>query len=59
MDSNIYPVPEATRKRTLIDEDRYEEMYARSVSDNEGFWADAAQRIVDDCYQLVGPRPCI
>ncbi|MDH4054526.1 MAG: acetate--CoA ligase [Gammaproteobacteria bacterium] len=45
MDSNIYPVPEATRKRTLIDEDRYEEMYARSVSDNEGFWADAAQRI--------------
>jgi len=45
MDSNIYPVPEATRKRTLIDEARYEEMYARSVSDNEGFWAEEARRI--------------
>ena len=45
MDSNIYPVSEATRKRTLIDEARYEEMYARSVSDNEGFWAEEARRI--------------
>ena len=45
MDSNIYPVPEATKKRTLIDEAKYEEMYARSVSDNEGFWAEEAQRI--------------
>jgi acetyl-CoA synthetase len=28
-----------------IDASRYEEMYARSVSDPEGFWAEAAQRL--------------
>ena len=28
-----------------IDAARYEEMYARSVSDPEGFWAEAAQRL--------------
>lgn len=45
METRIYPVPEATRKRALIDAARYEEMYARSIEDNDGFWAEQAQRI--------------
>jgi acetyl-CoA synthetase len=42
---NIYPVPEAVKERALIDKAGYEEMYARSVEDNEGFWAEQARRI--------------
>ena len=42
---NIYPVPEAVKKRALIDKAGYEEMYARSVKDNEAFWAEQAERI--------------
>ena len=45
MDTHVYPVPDATKERTLIDQQRYEEMYARSLADNEGFWAEQAQRI--------------
>jgi len=41
----IYPVPAATLERTLINEEKYNEMYARSVQDNEGFWAEQAERI--------------
>ena len=45
MDTNSYPVPEATKERTLVTEAQYKEMYARSVNDNEGFWADQAKRV--------------
>ena len=45
MDTRIYPVPEATKERTLITAAQYDEMYARSVDDNEEFWEDQAQRL--------------
>ena len=45
METNIYPVPEATKERALITEAQYKEMYSRSVNDNEGFGADQAKRI--------------
>jgi acetyl-CoA synthetase len=45
MDTQIYPVPEAAKERALIDKAGYEEMYARSIEDNEAFWAEQAQRI--------------
>ncbi len=45
MESHIYPVPAATEKRALIKAADYVEMYARSVDDNEGFWAEQAKRI--------------
>ncbi len=45
MDTKTYPVPEATKERTLITTAKYEEMYARSLQDNEGFWAEQAQRV--------------
>ena len=45
MVEQVYPVPEAVQKRALIDAAKYEAMYARSVEDNEGFWAEQAQRV--------------
>ena len=43
--SDIYPVSEETKARALIDEAGYKEMYARSIEDPEGFWAEQAKRI--------------
>ena len=43
--SDIYPVNAETKKRALIDETGYAEMYARSVNENEAFWAEQASRI--------------
>ncbi len=45
METQLYPVPESTRARSLIDAAKYDEWYARSVEDNEGFWSEQAQRI--------------
>ncbi len=45
MMTRIYAVDAATASRALIDAAGYEEMYQRSVTDNEGFWAEQAQRI--------------
>jgi acetyl-CoA synthetase len=43
--SEIYPVSTETRARALIDESGYRELYAKSIEDNEGFWAEQAKRI--------------
>ena len=43
--SDIYPVGDDTKSRALIDAAGYEAMYARSVEDNEAFWAEQAKRV--------------
>ena len=43
--TDIYPVNDEIRARALIDAAGYEKMYARSVEDNEAFWAEQAGRI--------------
>ena len=43
--TELYPVDDQTRARTLIDAQCYERMYRRSVQDNEGFWAEQAARV--------------
>ena len=43
--TKTYAVDSATASRALIDAAGYEEMYEKSVTDNEGFWAEQAQRI--------------
>ncbi len=42
----IYPIAPAAAARTHIDEARYRAMYARSVADPAGFWADQAAEFV-------------
>ena len=41
----VIAVPEAAARTAHIDKAKYQEMYARSVSDPEGFWAEHGKRI--------------
>ncbi|HSC61882.1 MAG TPA: acetate--CoA ligase [Rhizomicrobium sp.] len=45
MSDTLIPVSADAKKRTFIDHAKYEEMYLRSVSDPEAFWAHEAKRI--------------
>lgn len=45
MDQGIYPVPEHWAKNALVDAAQYQQMYARSVTEPERFWAEEAQRL--------------
>ncbi|HEX2366283.1 MAG TPA: AMP-binding protein, partial [Bradyrhizobium sp.] len=45
MSEKIYDVPVEWRKRAFIDDAKYQEMYARSIKDPNGFWAEQAKRI--------------
>jgi acetyl-CoA synthetase len=44
-DEKIYDVPADWRKRAYADDARYQELYARSIKDPNGFWAEQAKRI--------------
>ena len=43
--SRVYPVSSDAKARALLDEAAYDKLYASSVNDNEGFWAEQAKRI--------------
>src|SRR5262249_18487851 len=43
--SNVFPVPESFRAKAWISEEKYREMYNRSIQDPEGFWAEEATRL--------------
>ncbi|MGC2083527.1 MAG: acetate--CoA ligase [Bradyrhizobium sp.] len=45
MSEKIYDVPAAWSKRALVDAAKYKAMYARSISDPNGFWAEQAKRL--------------
>jgi acetyl-CoA synthetase len=45
MSDKIYEVSPAWQKRAFIDKAKYQEMYARSIKDPNGFWAEQAKRI--------------
>ena len=45
MSDKIYDVPGDWRKRAYADDAKYQEMYARSIKDPNGFWAEEAKRI--------------
>ena len=44
--NDLFPVPPVFRAHTYADHATYEAMYARSVSDPEGFWGDIAREFV-------------
>ena len=44
-DNLVFPVPEQTLARTRCTDEAYKEMYARSIEDPDGFWAEAAGRL--------------
>ena len=45
MQDTVLPVSPAWAERALIDRAQYDEMYARSITDPEGFWRKVAGRI--------------
>jgi acetyl-CoA synthetase len=45
MSEKVYAVPTEWENRAFINDAKYKEMYARSVSDPEGFWAEHGKRI--------------
>ncbi|MGE4219748.1 MAG: acetate--CoA ligase [Alphaproteobacteria bacterium] len=44
-DNELFPVPEALAKSAYVDDAKYQQMYAASVADPEGFWAEHGRRI--------------
>jgi acetyl-CoA synthetase len=45
MSERVYDVPADWAKRAYVDDAKYQEMYARSLKDPDGFWKEHAQRI--------------
>ncbi len=45
MSEKVYEVPAEWVKRAFINEADYEKMYARSITDPDGFWAEHGKRI--------------
>ena len=45
MTDKTYDVPAEWRKRAFADDAKYQEMYARSIKDPNGFWGEQAKRI--------------
>ena len=45
MGDTVYPVPSEWAERAWCDDATYQEMYARSVADPDGFWTEQAKRI--------------
>src|SRR6202521_1524389 len=45
MSDKIYEVPAEWKSRAFIDDAKYQAMYARSIEDPNGFWAEEAKRI--------------
>ena len=45
MSEKVYPVPADWAKRALVDDAKYRAMYAASVTDPNGFWAEQAKRL--------------
>ena len=45
MSEKIYPVSAEWAQRAFINEAKYKDMYARSVSDPQGFWGEQGKRI--------------
>ncbi|MCP4386391.1 MAG: acetyl-coenzyme A synthetase, partial [Hyphomicrobiales bacterium] len=45
MSETVHPVPAEWAARAYVDHAKYDEMYAQSVADPEGFWAEQAERL--------------
>src|SRR6201996_7440921 len=45
MSDKIYDVPAEWAKRAFVDQAKYREMYQRSISDPDGFWAEHGKRL--------------
>ena len=44
-DNKLYPVPEQFAKRTLLNREKYEQMYKQSIDDPDTFWGEHGKRL--------------
>ena len=44
-DEQIFEVPQAIADKALVNDAQYQDMYARSLEDADGFWAEHGRRI--------------
>ena len=44
-DNELFPVPKSVAENAHVDKAGYDEMYARSIADPEGFWGEHGKRI--------------
>ena len=44
-DNTLFPVPEDWAKKAWVDNDKYQDMYQRSIDDPEGFWGEQGKRL--------------
>ena len=44
-DEHVFPVTDTVAKSALIDKQKYDAWYKKSVEDPEGFWAEQAERL--------------
>ncbi len=44
-DNELFPVPKSVAEHAHVDKAGYDEMYARSIADPEGFWGEHGKRI--------------
>ena len=47
MSQEQYPIPDEFRKHAHITEERYQELYRRSIDDPEGFWDEQADQFLN------------
>ncbi len=45
MHEELYPVPDAWKKRAFADNDTYNSMYSHSIEDPDGFWSEHGKRV--------------
>ncbi len=45
-DIKVYDIPADAAARAHINEEQYQTMYARSISEPDGFWAEQAKEFV-------------
>jgi len=46
LDGRVFEVPEKLKKSAYINEEKYQEMYKRSIDDPEKFWAEQAEEFI-------------
>ena len=59
-ESKTYPVSAESSDRAWIDDEKYQEMYKRSIEEPDEFWADQASQFIDwytPCLLYTSPSP--
>jgi acetyl-CoA synthetase len=57
-DTRLYPAPASFAERAWVDADEYRRLYEASVTDNENFWREQAEREIDWIKPFTKVKDC-